>query len=104
MSESSSALPLDKTFWEHVKHIDFVVAIPVAEDRMLNIVDALHDIYNVICSGDQKKAEKAVTALAAILVASKYGKAAEVWEEYSVQEAMDQFDDSLKGVLDDDSK
>ena len=101
MTESNSALPLDKTFWEHIEHIDFAVVIPVAEDRMLNIVDALHDIYNTICSGDQAKAEKTVTALAAILVASRYGKATEVWEEYSVQEAMAAFDSSLKGVLDD---
>lgn len=101
MSESNNALPLDKSFWEHIQHIDFHVVIPVAEDRMLNIVDALHDVYNIICSGDQARAEKSVTALAAILVASKYGKATEVWEEYSVQEAMAQFDSSLKGVLDD---
>ena len=101
MSESNSALPLDKSFWEHIEHIDFAVVIPVAEDRMLNIVDALHDVYNIICSGEQKKAEKAVTALAAILVASKYGKATEVWEEYSVQEAMATFDKSLTEILGD---
>lgn len=99
MSESNNALPLDKSFWEHIQHIDFHVVIPVAEDRMLNIVDALHDVYNIICSGDQARAEKSVTALAAILVASKYGKATEVWEEYSVQEAMTTFDKSLTEIL-----
>ena len=99
MSESNNALPLDKNFWEHIQHIDFHVVIPVAEDRMLNIVDALYDVYNIICSGNQARAEKSVTALAAILVASKYGKATEVWEEYSVQEAMTTFDKSLTEIL-----
>lgn len=100
MSELNNALPLDKSFWEHIQHIDFHVVIPVAEDRMLNIVDALHDVYNIICSGDQARAEKSVTALAAILVATKYGKATEVWEEYSVQEAMTNFDTHIKEILD----
>jgi uncharacterized protein YjaG (DUF416 family) len=40
------------------------------------------------------------TALAAILVASKYGKAEEVWEEFSIKEAMVNFDDHIKEILD----
>ena len=47
-----------------------------------------------------EEAKMCVTALAAILVASKYGKAEEVWEEFSVKEAMSNFDNSMREILD----
>jgi len=103
MSESESALPpLDHTFWEHVDHLDFAIAIPVSEDRLLDVVGALHDIYDTLVKGDLEDAKMCTTALAAILVASKYGKAEEVWEEFSVKEAMANFDDHMKEILDEE--
>jgi tryptophan 2,3-dioxygenase len=100
MSESESALPpLDHTFWEHVDHLDFAIAIPVSKDRLLDVVGALHDIYDTLVEGDLEDAKMCTTALAAILVASKYGKANEVWEEFSVKEAMVNFDDHMKEIL-----
>ena len=103
MSESENALPLDNTFWEHIEHIDFAIAIPVSENRMLDIISALHDVYETICEGELEEAKMCVTALAAILVASKYDKAEEVWEEFSVREAMANFDSSIKEILDEKS-
>jgi hypothetical protein len=100
MSESESALPLDDSFWDHIEHMDFAIGIPVAEDRMLDIISALRDVYETICEGELDEAKMCVTALAAILVASKYGKAAEVWEEFSIKEAMRDFDTSIKEILD----
>ena len=103
MSESESALPLDESFWDHIEHMDFAIGIPVAEDRMLDIISALRDVYETICEGELDEAKMCVTALAAILVASKYGKAAEVWEEFSIKEAMRDFDDHMKEILDEES-
>jgi hypothetical protein len=103
MSESESALPLDDSFWDHIEHMDFAIGIPVAEDRMLDIISALRDVYETICEGELDEAKMCVTALAAILVASKYGKAAEVWEEFSIKEAMRDFDDHMKEILDEES-
>jgi hypothetical protein len=103
MSESESALPLDDSFWEHIEHMDFAIGIPVAEDRMLDIISALRDVYETICEGELDEAKMCVTALAAILVASKYGKAAEVWEEFSIKEAMRDFDDHMKEILNEES-
>ena len=100
MSESENALPLDNTFWDHVEHMDFAVVIPVSDTRMLDIISALHDIYDTICEGEIEDAKMCTTALAAILVASKYDKAEEVWEEFSVKEAMRNFDNSMKEILD----
>ena len=100
MSESESALPLDESFWEHAEHMDFAIGIPVSDTRMLDVISALHDVYETICEGELDEAKMCVTALAAILVASKYGKAEEVWEEFSIKEAMRDFDTSIKEILD----
>lgn len=101
MSESDNALPpLDHTFWEHVDHLDFAIGIPVSEDRLLDVVGALHDIYDALVKEDIEDAKMCTTALAAILVASKYGKAEEVWEEFSIKEAMTNFDNHMKEILD----
>ena len=99
MSESENALPLDDSFWEHIEHLDFAIAIPVSDTRMLDIISALRDVYETICEDKLEEAKTCVTALAAILVASKYNKAEEVWEEFSVKEAMRNFDTSIKEIL-----
>jgi CO dehydrogenase/acetyl-CoA synthase delta subunit len=103
MEESESALPLDNSFWEHIEHLDFAIAIPVSDTRMLDIISALRDVYETICENKLEEAKMCVTALAAILVASKYGKAEEVWEEFSVKEAMSNFDNSMREILDEKS-
>jgi CO dehydrogenase/acetyl-CoA synthase delta subunit len=103
MSESENALPLDDTFWDHIEHMDFAIAIPVSENKMLDIISALRDVYETICDEELDEAKMCVTALAAILVASKYGKAEEVLEEFSIKEAMRDFDIHMKGILDEES-
>ena len=67
---------------------------------MLDIISALRDVYETICEDELDEAKMCVTALAAILVASRYGKAEEVWEEFSIKEAMRNFDTSIKDILD----
>ena len=104
MSESENALPpLDHTFWEHIDHLDFAIGIQVAEDRLLDVIGALHDIYDTLVEGNLEDAKMCTTALAAILVASKYGKAEEVWAEFSIKEAMSNFDNHMKEILDEES-
>jgi CO dehydrogenase/acetyl-CoA synthase delta subunit len=83
--------------------MDFAIAIPVSNTRMLDIISALRDVYETICEDKLDEAKMCVTALAAILVASKYGKAEEVWEEFSIKEAMRDFDTSIKEILDEKS-
>ena len=99
MSESDSALPLDSTIWEHIAHMDFTIGIPVSENKTLNILGALEDIYDSIDT-DIDEAKQCVIALAAIFVASRHDKADMVWEELSVQESMANFDNGLKEILD----
>ena len=98
MSESGNALPLDNSFWDHVEHLDFTVGIPVSAKRMMDVLQVLHDIYATI-DEDIEDAKRLIVAMAAILVASKDGKADELWEEFAVQESMKHFDKGITEVL-----
>ena len=79
--------------------MDFTIGIPVSENKTLNILGALEDIYDSIDT-DIDEAKQCVIALAAIFVASRHDKADMVWEELSVQESMANFDNGLKEILD----
>ena len=98
MSESDNALPLDSTIWEHIAHMDFTKGIPVSENKTLNILGALEDIYDVI-EINPDEAKQCVIALAAIFVASRHDKADLVWEELSIQESMANFDEGIREIL-----
>ena len=98
MSESENALPLDNSFWEHLEHLNFTVGIPVSEKRMMDVLQVLHDIYQTI-DEDVEDAKRLIIAMAAILVASKDGKADVLWEEFAIQESMKDFDKAITEVL-----
>jgi hypothetical protein len=98
MSESDNSLPLDSTIWEHIAHMDFTIGIPVSENKTLNILGALEDIYNAV-DPDPDEAKQCIIALAAIFVASRHDKADLVWEELSVQESMAKFDEGIREIL-----
>jgi hypothetical protein len=98
-NESENALPLDETFWDHIEHSGFSIGIPVSENKMMNVLEVLHDIYDTI-EDDPEEGRKLVIMMAAILVASKDGQADKVWEELSVQESMRDLDLTLKEILD----
>jgi hypothetical protein len=98
MSESGNALPLDNSFWEHIKHLDFTVGIPVSETRMMDVIQVLQDIYETL-EEDVEEGKKLLIAMAAILVASKDGNGDAIWEELSIQEAMRDVDNHIKDIL-----
>lgn len=98
-NESESALPLDESIWEHIKHINYSVGIPVSDTRTLSILDALEDIYWAV-DKDPGDAKHCIIALAAIFLGSSVGKADKMWEEFSVQDAMKTFNAELKEILD----
>ena len=98
MSESDNALPLDNSIWEHIAHMDFTIGIPISENKTLNILGALEDIYDLV-DKDTDEAKQCIIALAAIFVASRHDKADMVWEELSVQESMANFDRGIEEIL-----
>lgn len=96
--ESRNALPLDSKFWDYARTTEYSVAIPVSDNKMLNIIGALEDIYHTI-SEDPDESKECLIMLAAIFVASSQGRADEVWEEFAVRESMKSFDTDLKEIL-----
>jgi hypothetical protein len=102
MNESENALPLDDTFWTHIEHSNFTIGIPVSDNKMMNVLGVLHDIYDTI-EDDPEEGRRLIIMMAAILVASKDGRADMVWEELSVQESMRDLDSTLKEILDEES-
>lgn len=101
-NESENALPMDSSIWKHIEHMDMSIGIPVSEKKTLDILAALEDIYYAI-ENDPDDARKCVVSLAAIFVASSVGKADVVWQEFTVREAMESLDESLKEILDEES-
>ena len=102
MNESENALPLDDTFWTHIEHSNFTIGIPVSDNKMMNVLGVLRDIYDTI-EHDPEEGRKLIIMMAAILVASKDGRADIVWEELSVQESMRDLDSTLREILDEES-
>jgi hypothetical protein len=99
MSESTSAFPLDESIWEHIKHMDYTVGIPVSEKRVLNILGALNDVYETL-EHDVEAAKNLLIGLAAILTSVKDDKADLVFEEFMVKDTMQNFDKGIKDILD----
>jgi len=102
MSESTNAFPLDESIWEHIKHMDYSVGIPVSEKRVLNILGALHDIYGVL-DHDINEAKDLLIGLAAILTSVRENKADIVFEEFMVKDTMQNFDKGIEGILNEKS-
>lgn len=97
-NESENALPLNEKFWEHADHLDFDMVIKLSEDKYINILTALHDVYEAI-DKDPEGAKFLATSIAGLLLSSKYGKTDEVYEEMVVQAAKKNMDQGLKELL-----
>ena len=65
---------------------------------MMDVIQVLQDIYETL-EEDIEEGKKLVIAMAAILVASKDGKADKIWEELSIQEAMKDIDTHIRDIL-----
>ena len=102
MSESTSAFPLDESIWEHIKHMEYTVGIPVSEKRVLNILGALHDVYQTV-DNDQAAAKDLLIGLAAILTSVRDDKADLVFEEFMVKDTMQNFDKGIESILNEKS-
>jgi hypothetical protein len=98
MSESTNAFPLDESIWEHIKHMEYTVGIPVSEKRVLNILGALYDVYRTL-DHDLDEAKDLLIGLAAILTSVKDNKADVVFEEFMVKDTMQNFDKGIEDIL-----
>ena len=97
-NESENALPMDDSFWEHADHLDFDMVIQLSDKKHLNILRALHDVYEMI-DVEPEEAKFLVTGLAALMLSSKYGKTDEVFNEIVVQVAKKDMEVELRELL-----
>ena len=98
-NESENALPLNEEFWKHVQHLDFKVAIALDNGKYLNIMAALESIYDLIEDGKPEDAKFFITGLAAAMLASKYGKSQQVFDEMMVRIFSEDMDKGLEKIL-----
>ena len=74
------------------------MGIPISKSKGLDILNALRDIW-VANKIDQEKANSMLTMLAAVLVSSEAGHGDELVEEVLVQEAMMDFEEQAREIL-----
>jgi hypothetical protein len=80
-------------------HAGFTVGIPVSSTKTMNVLQVLEDIYFTI-DDDTEEAKRLIIMMAALLVASKDDAAEELWQEFTVEAAMQDLDHTLKDILD----
>lgn len=98
MSESEIVFPLDESIWSHVRHMDGTIAIQVSQDKMLDIMGALYDVYFAYQT-DKDEGNALLIGLAALVLAAPYGKAEEIWTELQVRDSMKNFEVKAREML-----
>ena len=96
MSESEESL-LKEDIWEYIKDNPRLIGIPLSDNKGLDILNALRDIWELKTVEAKNSGLK---VLAEVMLAAAEGKGNEIVEEVLVQEAMIDIDDNLKVVLD----
>jgi uncharacterized protein YtpQ (UPF0354 family) len=96
MSESSESY-LKENIWDYIKENPRLIGIPLSDNKGLDILNALRDIY-VLKTVESKNS--GLTLLAEVILAAAEGKGNQIVEDVLVQEAMVDIDDNLRMVLD----
>ena len=90
---------LDETIWDVANDTDAAIGVRVADDKVLDIIGALYDIWEV-SKTDVEEAQELVIGLAALLIAAPLEQAKEVWDELVVKESMKNFELRAEDILD----
>jgi hypothetical protein len=99
MSESENAfLNNGEEVWEFIKEHPRYIGIPISNSKGLDILNALRDVW-VTNKTSQEKANSMLTMLAAVLVSAEAGHGNKIIEEVLVQEAMMDFEEQAKEIL-----
>ena len=85
--------------WTFIKDNPRILGFNVTEEKVLDLLGALAEIHYALNNKDIEHAQLMLTSVATALVAGVTGAGDEVVEEIMVAEAMQDFDDSLKGLL-----
>lgn len=96
MSESEESL-LKEDIWEYIKDNPRLIGIPLSDNKGLDILNALRDIWELKTVEAKNSGLK---VLAEVMLAAAEGKGNQIVEEVLVQEAMIDIDNNLRVVLD----
>lgn len=103
MSELENVWESDEDFWDFVGQNRRLVGISVSDGQGLDILNALRDIY-ITMDEEPDSAKRMLTLLATVIYASSIGEGRQFTDEIQVMSAMEQFDNSIKEILDEESK
>jgi len=103
MSELEDAWENDEDFWDFVGQNKRMVGMAISDGQGLDILNALRDIYLTI-NKEPDSAKRMLTLLATVIYASSIGEGQQFTDEIQVLSAMEQFDTSIKEILDEESK
>jgi hypothetical protein len=103
MSELENVWESDEEFWDFVGQNRRLVGISVSDGQGLDILNALRDVYITI-NEEPESAKKMLTLLATVIYASSIGEGKQFTDEIQVVSAMEQFDTSIKEILDEESR
>lgn len=98
-SENAWEDEAEDTVWDYIKDNPLLLGLPLSESKGIDLLSALKDIYEAN-KRDRQAAQMLLTLLANVLVAAVQGDGEEVVEEVLIQDAMLEFDEKLKEVLD----
>jgi hypothetical protein len=99
MNESENVfLNNGEDIWDFIKDNPRYMGIPISEKQGLDILNALRDVW-VMNKIDTDKANQMLTMLAAVLVSAHEGHGEKIVEEVLVQEAMIDFEQQAKEIL-----
>lgn len=101
MKKSENAWEGDEidTVWDYIRENPLLLGLPLSESKGIDLLSALRDVYEAN-KRDQQAAQMLLTLLANVLVAAVQGDGEEVVEEVIVQDAMAQFEEQVRKVLD----
>ena len=103
MSESENVWESDEQLWDFIGENKRLVGLQISNGQGLDILNALRDIY-VTVDDDPKSAMKMLSLLATVIYASSIGEGQQFTDEIQVAAAMEQFDSSMKEMLDEEPK
>jgi hypothetical protein len=103
MSEFEDAWDSDEEFWDFVGENKCMVGLAISEGQGLDILNALRDVYLTI-EKEPDSAMRMLTLLATVIYASSVGEGKQFTDEIQIASAMEEFDTSIKEILDEESK
>ena len=102
MSELENVWDSDEEFWDFIGDNKKLVGLSISDGQGLDILNALKDIY-VTVKEDPEGCMRMLTLLATVIYASSIGEGKQFTDEIRVISAMEQFETSMKGILDEEA-